>query len=165
MFHSGRGIHQILSDDTSEEDDNDINQHIPHPTDLSSSCISWICNSFLYIWVFKIMRIGKIELDYVPSLPRHLNANKVYKHWQNVFKTLKQQNSSTSTLSMIWQTQKFGIISLTIIELFGYSLLLFAYFIFKNHLIPLMNSIHNNNYHQQLANVAIFAAILFIIFS
>ena len=164
MFNS-RYRHERLHDEDDFEDD--VNDgHKPHPVDspsIVSRLTGWnIHHTVFYVWIWKLLAIGKLELKDIPALPKHLNANTAYLN----FKRTKEARPNSSIATLIWLAQKKQIIITAIIILFGYSLLLVAFIIFKNMLWPLMYSIDDEKtMDANLPNIAKFALILFFIFS
>ena len=112
--------------------DGDIEDE-PHPLDTLTSFYRVISQLF-NLWVFKIVKIGSLNLESIPNLPLKLTSKHAYQKWKNVYNDRKINGRSTKTLSMIWNTKKWEFILMFTLLIIGYSLDIFLSFIFKNNL-------------------------------
>eukprot|EP01083_Nonionella_stella_P316131 1144663_1 len=115
---------------------NSYSSVFPHPLD---SPLLWkrILHSVFHLWVFKLIKIGKLTFESVPNLPKHALSSTAYAKWKHTFETRKLENKSTSTLCMIYHTEKVLIWTIIILQSIIYCAFYYLlYVLFKDYLLP-----------------------------
>eukprot|EP01084_Bolivina_argentea_P234837 395333_1 len=80
-----------------------------HALDSPSLCVR-IFHYITHFWVFSLIKKLKVDAEYTTKLPKSNKTKHAYNKWMKIYHHRKQHNLSTSTASMIYQTEKQCII-------------------------------------------------------
>eukprot|EP01084_Bolivina_argentea_P008012 14996_1 len=128
---------------TNSIDIDDETDGIPHPLDSNSFYLK-ILHWLFHIWVFRLVTIcSKPNLDTndLPKLPQYQTVSYSYKNWNKIYDERKNENLSTTTLSMIYHTEKRLMITLLIFMPVATCILSYIIFVIaQSCLWPLFNN-------------------------
>ena len=93
MFSSRDNQHERLRNYDNDEQ---------HPLD-KTGFLNWFLNDIFYGWIWRYIKIGEIDLEMVPSIPKNMDARISYDNWQKVKSKLKKQNGGkeVSTIKLL----------------------------------------------------------------
>eukprot|EP01084_Bolivina_argentea_P148252 259224_1 len=116
-----------------------INEKDPHPLSDTSIC-SKIWNNVFHVWVLNILKLGALQHDEIPELPHHMSADSLYLRWRTIKTQRIDDNTSVSTLSMIYSVEKNAILWLILYGIVQFMFIIYTYYIFQYKLWVIFNN-------------------------
>eukprot|EP01084_Bolivina_argentea_P297089 511753_1 len=145
----------------------DTDDEQPIPTLTHTLPTSWINNLF-HVWVFRFIRLGSLDFDDLPQIlmPAEVNVNIeiALKHWDKTKQERMENNLSSSTISIIYHTEKDQILKLCLLGMIQTILIFIAYFIFQYYLWNSFNKINSTNFNELIGYISFHSFGIFILF-